>query len=267
MSIMFSRHLRALTIALAATLAGCAAGPVQVLPPDALAAATALPVTGRQGWLPGRELRFGDYATRGLQTRQQTQGSSCPNGCSTANLGLYKHRFDEAFSTSTQRTRFTLVGPGGAEADVQLTGQLNQHKREWLTRWFGLPTSFGHELVRQVRFVGTVQPADPALPGWRFALRDDGGTGLQLQGWVADDNGRALALQPLSRLAGRAGGPPVTLPGGALGYAFELDGRVVAAVATAGAGTVWLSPELPPELRLSIAGLASALLLKDATRW
>lgn len=262
---MTPHPLRLITaFTLAAALAGCAVTPTEVLPPDGLTAAPALAVTGRQGWMPGRELRFGDYATRDLKTRQQTRGTGCPNGCSTTDLGLYKHRFDEAFSTSTQRTRFTLVGPAGAEADVQLTGELDQHKREWLTRWFGLPTSYGNELVRKVRFIGTVQPADPAQPGWRFALRDDTGTGLQLQGWVADDLGRALVLRPLNQLAGRAGGPPVTLPGGALGYAFELDGRVVGAVATTGAGTVWLSPELPAEQRLAMAGLASALLLKPS---
>jgi len=254
------RRLAALT--LAAALAGCAIQPLNVLPPEALATATALPVSGRQGWMPNRELRFGDYATRDLKSRQKTSTTACPNGCSTANLGVYKHRFDEAFSTSTQRTRFTLVGPAGAEVDVQLTGQLDQQKRDWMTRWFGVPTDFGTEYVRHISFIGTVQPADPAQPGWRFALQDDSGPASREQGWVQDDTGRRLVLLPLQRLAGRPGSPAITLPGGALGYAFELDGRVVGAVATMGAGTVWLSPDLPPEMRVSMAGLASALLLR-----
>lgn len=249
------------TLAVAAAVAGCTVTPLQVLPPDALAAVTALPVSGRQGWLPNRELRFGDYATRDLKSRARSRTTSCPNGCAAANLGLYKHRFDEAFSTATQRTRFTLVGPAGAEADVQFTDQLDEHKRDWMTRWFGVPTDFGTELVSRTQFIGTVQPTDPAQPGWRFALRDEGSNGLQMQGWVEDDNGRRLVLLPLQRLAGRPGSAPFTLPG-ALGHAFQLNGRIVGAVATLGAGTVWLSPEMPPELRLSMAGLASALLLK-----
>jgi hypothetical protein len=257
-----SSHVKRLlaALALASALTGCAVTPLEVLPPGALASAPALPVSGRQGWLPGRELRFGDYATRDLKTRSQTRTASCPNGCSAVNLGLYKQRFDEAFSTSTQRSRFTLTGPTGAEVDVQLTGQLDQQKRDWMIRWFGLPTDFGTEINRQVSVIGTVQPADATQPGWRFALRDDA-SNRQLHGWVEDDNGRRLSLAPLQRLAGRTGGTSFHVPG-ALGYAFELDGRVIGAVATMGAGTVWLSPDLPPELRLSLAGLASVLLLR-----
>ena len=264
MSSHIKRLLAALSFVatLASALAGCAVTPLEVLPPDALAAVPALPVSGRRGWLASRELRFGDYATRDLKTRGQTRTTSCPNGCSTVNLGLYKHRFDEAFSTSTQRLRFTLTGPSGAEVDVQLTDQLDQQKRDWMTRWFGVPTDFGTEYSRQVSFIGTVQPADATQPGWRFALRDDA-SNRQLQGWVEDDNGRRLTLAPLQRLAGRAAGTAFHVPA-ALGYAFELGGRVIGAVATAGAGTVWLSPDLPPELRLSLAGLASALLLRPA---
>lgn len=254
------RRLAALT--LAAALAGCVVTPMEVLPPDALASVTALPVTGRQGWLPNRELRFGDYATRDLKARGRTRTKHCPNGCAEADIGFYKHRFDEAFSTSTRRVRFTLVGPGGAEADVQLTDQLDRQQRDWVTRWFGVPTDFGTEVTRHNQFIGTVQPAEPAQPGWRFALSADADHGSQLRGWVADDTGRRLLLTPLRRLAGRPGSPPFTLPAGALGYGFELDGRVIGAVAVEGAGIVWLAPDLPADLRLSLAGLATALLLK-----
>lgn len=263
---MPSRSLRSfftLSLSLALALPALAAKPGEVLPPDALATVAPLAASGRQGWLPGRELRFGGYATRELKTRSQTQTTACPDGCSKANLGIYKERFDEAFSTSKSQLRYVLVGPAGDVAEVQLTSQLDQQRREWMTRWFGLPKDFGLDITRQISVIGTVQPAGDGQAGWRFALRDDERGGL-LQGWAEDDTGRRLALLPLQNLAGRDGDSVLRLPGMALGYAFELDGRVLAAVATLGAGTVWLSPDLAPDLRLAMAGLASALLLRKS---
>lgn len=255
-----SNHcLAALALAFAATT--CNAASVEVMPPETLAAATPLAVSGRVGWRPGRELRFGDYVTQDLKSSAQSRTIYCPNDCSRFELGIYRSHFEESFSTSAQRTRFTLAGPEGAIAHVQLTDQLDEQRRDWATRWFGLPTDYGRDHVRQISVIGTVQPADASLPGWRFALRDDGR--LMLTGWAEDDTGRQLVLSPLQQLKGR-NGAPVSLPGMALGYAFELDGRPVAAVATQGAGTVWFSPDLAPELRPSLAGLASALLIRPS---
>jgi len=255
------RHFAALAIIFALTLPALAAKPGEVLPPGALATATPLTASGRQGWRPGRELRFGDYATRDLKSRGETRTTDCPNGCSKTELGLYRSRIDEAFSTSTHQLRYTLVGAAGEEADVQLTSQLDQQRREWMVRWFGLPKDFGVVIDRQISVIGTVRPAGEGLVGWRFALFDDE-RGALLQGWAADDTGLRLTLTPLQRLADRSGDGAITLNGVALGYAFELDGKVVAAVATLGAGTVWFSPDLSPKQRLPMAGLASALLLR-----
>lgn len=255
--------MRAAVLSLSLLLAGCAVTPLEVLPPPALASATPWAVSGRQGWMPGRALRFGDYATRDLQSRERDRTTACPGGCAKVDLGLYQRRYDEAFRTATQRLRFTLVGPAGAEVDVQLTSQLDQQRRDWITRWFGLPTDVGADFTRQISVVGTVQPADTTQPGWRFALRDD--DARTLQGWAEDDTGRRLTLAPLQQFKGRDGratAMPGFAQGQAFGYAFELDGRAVAAVSTLGAGTVWISPDATPELRLSLAGLASALLLR-----
>lgn len=256
-------HRLPVTVLLAAGLAACAVAPLEVLPPASLAGATPWAASGRQGWMPNRTLRFGDYATRDLKSRERDRTTACPGGCTHVDLGLYQRRYDDAFRTASQQLRFTLVGPAGAEADVQLTSQLDQHQREWVTRWFGVPTDFGSDFTRQISVIGTVQPADAAQPSWRFALRDDGT--LPLQGWAEDDTGRRITLTPLQQFKGRDG-RAMTMPGfaqgQAFGYAFELEGQAVAAVSTLGAGTVWIKPDAAPELRLSLAGLASALLLR-----
>jgi hypothetical protein len=253
-----ARALAVLSTAL--LLAACAVTPVQVQPPPALATATPLAVAGRQGWLPGRELRFGDYATRSLTRRQRTDNQHCPQGCDRVELGLYSRRFDEALRTTTQRVGFTLVDGQGAEADVQLVQRIDEERRQWVTRWFGVPTDVGADFVRNIQLLGTVQPARAGQAGWRLAVAD---TGPQLQGWAENDHGQRLTLSPLAQLIGPQG--PVALPvrGLALGYAFEREGRTVAAVATHGNGTVWLSPALGADERLALAGLAAVLLVRS----
>lgn len=243
-------------------LAACTVTPVQVQPPEALASTTPLAVTGRQGWLPGRELRFGDYATRSLTRRQRTESTPCPQACDRVELGLYSRRFDEALRMSTQRISFTLVDGQGAEADVQLLQRIDEERRQWVTRWFGVPTDVGADFVRNIQILGTVQPALAGQAGWRLAVTD---TGPQLVGWAESDLGQRLKLTPLTQLLAPQG--PVALPvrGLALGYAFEREGRTVAAVATQGQGTVWFSPELSADERLALAGLAAMLLARQAS--
>lgn len=253
----------ATAVFIATAASACIAKPVAVEPPAALAAVAPLAVGGRQGWLPGRELRFGDFATRELKRRGSTQAQPCPQGCSHVELGLYSRRFDEAFRSSTQRVSFTLVDGSGAEADVQLVQRVEEERREWITRWFGLPTDFGSDFVRRLQFAGTVQPAQAGRAGWRLVVAD---TGPRLAGWAEDDTGQRLSLTPLTHLIGPRG--PVALPvaGLALGYAFEREGRAVAAVALIGGGTVWLSPDLDADERLALAGLAALLLARQGDK-
>ncbi len=241
-------------------LAACAVTPVQVQPPPALATATPLAVAGRQGWLPDRELRFGNYATRALTRRQQVQTQPCPQGCSRVELGMYSRLFDEALRTTTQRVGFTLVDGQGTEADVQLVQRIDEERRAWITRWFGVPSDVGSDFVRNIQVLGTVQPANAGQPGWRLALAD---TGPQLRGWAENDLGQRLTLSPLTQLAGPQGQVAMPVRGLALGYAFERDGRTVAAVATTGGGTVWLGPGLDANDRLALAGLAALLLVRS----
>ncbi len=255
---LLARTLTILSTAL--LLAACAVTPVQVQPPPALATATPLAVAGRQGWLPDRELRFGDYATRVLTRRQQVQTQPCPQGCSRVELGVYSRRFDEALRTTTQRVGFTLVDGQGTEADVQLVQRIDEERRAWITRWFGVPSDVGSDFVRNIQVLGTVQPANAGQPGWRLALAD---TGPQLRGWAENDLGQRLTLSPLTQLAGPQGPVASLMRGLALGYAFERDGRTVAAVATTGGGTVWLGPGLDANDRLALAGLAALLLARS----
>lgn len=258
---MSRRLLSCLPLALA--LASCAVAPLEVLPPAAMAGTPAWPVTGRQGWLPGRELRFAGYATRALSQHGKTRSQECPQGCTRIDLGLYQRKFEESRSQSRQAVRFTLVGPDGAESDIQFERQLDEERRRWITRWFGLPTDAGADRVRRFSLVGTVQPMIDGQPAWRLALAD--GEAGRLEGWIDDERGRRLTLTPLNALRGPHG--PVVLPlphGGALGYVFEHEGRPLFAVALEGPGTVWLHPAVDAKERLALASLAAILLIQPA---
>ena len=248
-------------------LSGCGLKPLQVRPPDELASAPALSVTGRQGWQLGRELRFGDFSTKLLQGGSVgTRSASCPTGCTRLSLGPYVKQVDEASSKSRSRLSFTLLGPLGVEVEVRAVGELDQQRRESLTRWFGVSTDISQELSRSISFIGTIDPAPAEMPGWRFEFRESSPTTVATgayQGRAEDERGRRLLMRSLSRWQGDDARGTAFMPALHLGYAFELDGRVVAAVDTATGGTVWMRPGLAADLRLAIAGLAMALLARS----
>lgn len=255
-----------LTVALLTALGACQTQPFIVLPPEALAAsAPRLAVVGRVGWLPQRELRFGEYRTtalRGGGVRTRTQ--ACAPQCAGTEIGFYKHKLDQAFSTSTSRLSYTLLGPDGQQAQVQAVGQLHQQHKASMTQWFGLPTDVVDETLRSLSFAGTIEPARDDQPGWRFVVWDGSGAPgpRQILGWAESERGQRLNLTPLYRWQGQDQTNRWHMPGRPLGYAFELDGVAVAAVDTVAAGAVWLRADLPPDLRLGLASLASVLLLR-----
>lgn len=248
---------------LAASLGASALTPAQIEPPASLAATPALPVSGRVGWRPQRELRFGPYATHELRRRSEQQRQSCPEGCSKTELGLYRHRFDEAFQTTTRRVSFALGTATGAEIEVAFTDQIDQHRVNWMTEWLGVQVEHRRTTIEHVSLMGKVRPLD-APSGWRFVVWDEGNG--PFQGWAEDDAGQRLLLRPLQRVMGGGRSAALNVPGLVLGYAFELDGRAVAAVATEGPGQVWLAEDLPEPMRHALAGMAAALLLRQAHR-
>lgn len=259
-------HRLLLTSLTLLVLSGCGLKPLQVRPPDELASAPAMPVTGRQGWQMGRELRFGDFSTTALRGGSvNMRSASCPTGCTRLALGPYVKQVDEASSKSRSRLSFTLLAPLGVEAEVRAVGELGQQRRESLTRWFGVSTETSQELSRSISFIGTIDPVPAEIPGWRFEFRESSpttGATSAYRGWAEDERGRRLLMRSLSRWQGDDAMGTAFMPALHLGYAFELDGRVVAAVDTATGGTVWMSAGLAPDLRLVIAGLAMALLAR-----
>ncbi len=259
------RHL-VLAALIASALGACSVKPLQLRLPDELVGAVPWPVSGRQGWQIGREIRFGDYRSTPVgAARIRTRTHACPTGCPRVDLGLYQARFDEALSQSKSALDFKLLAPGGVQARLQAVGEMDQQRREWVTRWMGLPAVLESELARSISFVGTVEPDSPGYSAWRFVVWESAG-GIapgSRHGWAEDGQGRRITLQSLDRWHGdRAAVPNPALPGLHLGYAFVMDGRAIAAVETVGDGVLWMHDGLSPDLRLAVASLSSALLLR-----
>ena len=84
---------------------------------------------------------------------------------------------------------FILLTPLGVEAEVRAVGELDQQRRESLTRWFGVSTEISQELSRSISFIGTIDPAPAEMPGWRFEFRESSPTTVAKgshQGWAED---------------------------------------------------------------------------------
>lgn len=258
----------ALTAAvLAALLAagGCGTAPIAV-PPAELAAVAPMPVEGYQGFLPGRTLRFGPYATgpRELGPDHVVSRIGGP-GSGRTQVGPYQSAFERSWDTSMRGLSFEQHGPDGASARVRLMARADVHREAWVERWFGIPTAGDDTTTTALDVIGTIEPAQPGWPAWHFGWSSGFDTRTALQdtaGWAEDDQGRRVAFAPLRHWRGEDRGPGEAPAH--LGVSLAMDGRAVAAVEAFGDGRVWIDPGLPAEQRLALASLASAVLLHEA---
>jgi hypothetical protein len=254
-------------------LAGCQS--VEVRPPADVASAPRLEVSGRQGWLPGRHIAFGEFSTSGLEKHVDGGSQSCPNGCSHLAIGqrrsgdIYSQRFDETFEHATTRLEFVLEGREGtvdSHTRVRTVEEYTADNREWITRWFRIPTDVGAQLQASSWRVGTVEPG--AAAPWHFVLWHQtsvGVTGMDraVGGWAeADGHDARLAFVPLpSPFPG--GVAPAGFPVMSPGWSFELEGRTLGAVDLMGPGHVWIRPDATPDQRQLVAALSTVLLLQQ----
>ena len=259
-----------LLLALLLGLSACQQIPPLPLPEDVVQAGPALPVSGRQGWQFRRSLRFGAFETTPIGPGVVSIRRHACSACDRWRWWPGTEPYDGASSLSTSRLAFTQQGPDGLSLEVQADSRLAEQIKVWPSGWLGVrqgpaPTT----TERSLSFAGTLQPAREGAPAWRFALWDETPQEVLpgVLGWLEDEQGRQLSITPLHapQAAARRGSPWAGLGEDVrLGYRVEdADGRVLAAVQTfTGPGEVWLRADLPADLRLALAGLASALMLR-----
>ena len=220
---------------LLASLPGCRVAHMPV--PDELLPGTTMPVSGRQGFLPGRHLRFGPFEARDMDrswTRARER-SGDDSGRRTAE-GRYRQRY--AFRLHEGERAIWHVQ---CQTDVQAVAvQAGANETD---------------LRRVVSLECLLTRPDSAEVSWRLALDAMGErppTG-QLAG-----GGRRFLVEGTEALQGT----PFTF-GRPSGY-FILEGlRALATIEVLGDGVVRLGLGLPAVERDAIVGAATALLLFD----
>jgi hypothetical protein len=256
-------------------LSGCQS--VDVATPASVGAAPRLEVSGRQGWLPGRYVAFGEFRTSEVDKHVDGRVESCPAGCSRLDVGtkhagdVYSRRFDESFEQATSRLEFSLDGRSGALARVRAVEERSAESREWVTSWFRVPTDVRVERRASSWRVGTVEPVSPATAAsWHFVLWSEsaGGTGptdgASVVGWAeTDGHDRHVSFVPLPSPF-PANAVPAVMATFSPGWAFETEGRTLGAVSLMGPGHVWIHPDATPAERQLVAALSAALLLQPA---
>ena len=258
-------YRRIVLVAGLALLTACASAPGGPPPVTHDDGSSAMAVTGVNGWQFHRVLRFGDYSTSPVGPIATRTKSTCVGVCGfKTDLGIYDNEFDARYSTATSKIAFTQHGPGGLDAQVRAVDQTRTESAQWLTRWFGFPTSFGGRHDVTTTFAGTIAPMSDGHPSWRFVLiADIGQPDIEWPaGWLADDQGHLVVVKHMQPPAGTPAFVARAMHGAGPGLQFELDGRIVGGVDPIGDGLVRLRDDLQPEARFALASLSTALLLR-----
>lgn len=201
--------------------------------------ATAMPVTGKQGWQLNQVLSFGGFHT-GKVERGWTFSYEVP--------------FILTFQGAREKLGFQQFDGSGRVADVYLVNSLRNDELPLLKDFFSL------SIVDETALSGSIVTDTDV---WDFLvyvpspdLRERSYEGFVSTGTTVFD---------VTEVKTYANTPdePAPSSGQALGYEFRVYGQVVGAVEVINGGKVWLDERLSEDQRLVLASVASALLLRS----
>jgi hypothetical protein len=199
--------------------------------PAELATAPRLPVKGRQGWLPGQHLKFGEYEAR---RRESLLTQMAISAATTVVQGVAVEPFGFGLRMSDRELWNADCDPFARDAEADRPGPLPNPLRCTFAPVRG-------DTTRTWRLV--VLQAMNRLPHGDLVGPDN--TRLDVLGTARDARG-----------VESVGGAP-------LGYHIVDGTRTLAAVEVTSGGAVWFDPGLAPERRDLVAAVAAALLLWD----
>ncbi|KAA9331490.1 hypothetical protein F0P96_14710 [Hymenobacter busanensis] len=224
--------------------------------PDQLSTATALPVTGKQGFKQTRE--FGPFATTNVRSGWlSTSGWSAPVGRNWLPVAAW---YDQ--SRAKRKFSFTLQPQAGAPWHVQ--GAYYSWSQD-LTLAPNANSSVGLTLNQEDVYSSIIQG-----PGhqhtWQLVIESQSrlGEGKQFARGTLSNGDSLLQVRPISQML-RRDGRTMNMPFGVpVGYEFvRPNGSVVGAVELFGRGRVWLSPRISPELQAPVAAAMASMLLRQ----
>ncbi len=216
-------------------LAACA--PARMTLPAALAGEPPMAVQGRQGWQLDQTVRFGGFATEGLE-RTWVKGA-----------GLRIAAGDRALEAdgANQRFRFRLTTAYQSTVDVACRATFRR-------AGVSVGTTELDPLDRS-RLACTLDES-----GARFTLDLREQYERPLKGTLTGE-GLSMAVRGISRIAGALPTPNLTS-----GYEFVSAERVVGAAEVLNAGRVWIAGSLPRRETTLLAAAAMVVLVREELR-
>lgn len=252
------------SLAVLGLLAACATEPSAPLQVTHLDGSTGMTVSGDR-LQSGRVLRFGEFSASqaALVATRIPAPATCLAGCNRAidiGIGPFRQEFERRYAAAASKSTFTQAAPGGLEAVVRTIDQVERQSSQQAALWFGIPPSAAKDGQVASRLMGSIEAPADDRPAWRFVLLQDDaphGAGGAV-GWLVDDRSRRILIKPkplpaaVPQAATRTGG----------GYQFELDGRVIGSIDLLPSARVWMRDEMVPEVKLVLASVSSALLVR-----
>lgn len=250
-SLPLARPLRLLLLGVAMGLASCSASRVSMQVPASLGTASALPVTGRQGF--GRSYQFGEFGT--TQVRQGWLSTS------SWGVGSWLAPVWYEQGRARQKSSFTMQPVAGTAWQAQCAYYARSSDLRVAT---GPASHAAVGLDNEELFSSIIQA--PNQRTWQLVLecQNQIGSRPQFARGTFSNGDSTLQVRPIAQLL-RRDGKPMTLPFGApIGYEFARpNGSVVAAVELMGRGRVWVAPTLPPEVKGPVAAAVTAMLMRQ----
>jgi len=225
-------------VLLLAALAICSCKTPQVQLDPALRAKP-MKAKGTQGLMIGQVVKFGDFHTDKVKRGWLKQ---------------YDIPFFIRFKGASEKLSFTQYGPESSQALVSCISKLRSQELEILRDFFSIPLKYKNY------FAGNILPASAGTP-WDFVLYNPNGDFLRESSTagLAQNQGRSIEITPIRSLLKQ---PKWVSKFAVYGYHFYWEGQPIGAVSTINNGTVWLDRDLDPEIRIVVASLATALLLR-----
>lgn len=223
------------TVCALASLFACSVPEITV---DPSLNATAMPVKGRNGFMIGQIIRYGDYTTDKVR-RGWTKGYDVP--------------FIVRFQSAKEKLSFTQFGPGNIEAEVACISKFKSTEIQLVRDFFGVPVKYENFFAGNIHVRGA--------GNWDFLLHNPNGDFLRRRetaGFIK--NGPNVI--DIEAIRGVEGQPDWLKELNITGHAFSINGKVAGAVSTINRGKVWIDESLDSETRTVIAAVATGILLR-----
>jgi hypothetical protein len=198
-----------------------------------------LDAKGRQGWQFNQVIKFGEYYTSKVK-RGWTKSSEL--------------RFVATFQKAEQKLSFIQFTPNNMQADVLAISKFNNTEIELLRNFLSCSIDYANV------FSGVIIPLSTENAEWEFVIHTPQSVYPyeEICGMAKNKKGNELIIKGIRKIEGQAR----WLEMDNVGFEYILDNNVIGAVSVLNNGKVWIKDSISSELKLVVASLSSALMVR-----